>query len=135
MDGIIHGFHLSGLGAARPAPRRLPADLVHGDPCPGRAAARRPGHQPQEGDVVDDVAPGRGRGVRAMAMDIPGRENLLGTRLVVEVVGVPPRTDELPVAAAGGERRAGVADPLPFGRRGAVPVPSVREARRLRCDT
>ena len=129
MDGIVHGLHLSGFGAA------LPADLVHGDPCPGRAAARRPGHQPQEGDVVDDVAPGRGRGVRAMAVDVPGRENLLGTRLVVEVVGVPPRTDELPVAAAGGERRAGVADPLPFGRRGAVPVPSVREARRLRCDT
>ena len=119
VGGVVYGRQER--GAAAPD-RRAPARLVDGQPGAGRAAARHPGGEPAA--VVAHVphgAPGDRRGhVRPVAVVVPGRHELPPEQLGVHAAGVPPRADDLPVAARRVERLAGVALAFPPCGHGAV---------------
>lgn len=93
MDGVVDGFHDARVGATAP-----PANLVNGYPSVGCSAACRPGCQPVQADVADEVAAGRRGRVGAMAIGVSGRQEVAVKEGLVDVISIPPCTDELPVA-------------------------------------
>lgn len=91
VDGIVHGLHHIGVVARARQRGRAPAGLVNSEPGARRAASRRPGRQPVEADVGDDVAGRRGGGVGSVAFGVPGGHVLALERLLVAHAGsVPP---------------------------------------------
>ena len=136
--GVVHGREDPGVGAGRHALRVGPARLVDRHPRARRAAARHAGAQAAAARrVPHQRAGGRRGGVRAVAVGVP-RRHVLAARQVREadVLGVPPRADDLPVAARGVERFAGLAHTFPPFGHGAVPtVVKASRRRPYACNT